>query len=90
MVGLTHGERIAHCEHIKLVTEKAFPIQIDGGECAGREGGREGGNGSLFTCTQLYTEAWKLQPSVIEVGLKNRANMVRKVPRIHPDAPLQG
>ena len=37
-----------------------------------------------------YTEACKLQPSVIEVGLKNKAMMVRKVARRHLEAPLQG
>lgn len=37
-----------------------------------------------------YTEPCKLRPSVIEVVLKNRAVMVRKVPRRHVEAPLQG
>ncbi len=26
-----HGERIAQCEHIKLVTTRSLPVQIDGG-----------------------------------------------------------
>ena len=30
-VGIAHGERIAQCEHIKLITERSFPVQIDGG-----------------------------------------------------------
>ena len=31
-MGIAHGERIAQCEHIKLVTERSLPVQIDGGE----------------------------------------------------------
>ncbi len=38
----------------------------------------------------MRTEAVKLQPSVIEVGLKNKANMVRKVAKRNSQAPLQG
>ncbi len=36
------------------------------------------------------SEACKLKPSIIEVGLKNKAALVRKVPRARPEAPLQG
>jgi len=31
-VGLAHGERIAQCEHIKLITDRSLPVQIDGGK----------------------------------------------------------
>ena len=30
-VNMSHGERIAQCEHIKMYTTKALPVQIDGG-----------------------------------------------------------
>ena len=30
-VNMSHGERIAQCEHIKMHTTKALPVQIDGG-----------------------------------------------------------
>ena len=28
-----HGERIAHCQHIKLYTYTSLPVQIDGEAC---------------------------------------------------------
>ena len=28
-----HGERIAHCQHIKIYTYASLPIQIDGEAC---------------------------------------------------------
>jgi len=31
-VGLAHGERIAQCQHIKLIMDRSFPVQIDGGQ----------------------------------------------------------
>ena len=31
-MGLAHGERIAQCEHINLVMDRSFPVQIDGGK----------------------------------------------------------
>ena len=34
-MGLARGERIAQCEHIKLVTDRSFPVQIDGGKIQG-------------------------------------------------------
>ena len=37
-----------------------------------------------------HPEAVKLKPSVIELMLKNKAQMVRKVARSNPTAPLQG
>jgi diacylglycerol kinase (ATP) len=64
-VNMSHGERIAQCEHIKMHTTKALPVQIDGEPC-------------------------KLQPSVIEVILKNTAQVIRKVPRKNTEAPLKG
>jgi len=38
----------------------------------------------------VISEAVKLKPSVIEVALKNKAALVRRVPRSRPEAPLQG
>ena len=31
-VGMAHGERIAQGEHIKLVTDRSLPVQLDGGK----------------------------------------------------------
>ena len=31
-MGMAHGERIAQCQHIKLVTNRSLPVQIDGGK----------------------------------------------------------
>ena len=31
-MGMAHGERIAQCEHIKLITARSLPVQIDGGK----------------------------------------------------------
>ena len=31
-MGMAHGERIAQCEHIKLITDRSLPVQIDGGK----------------------------------------------------------
>ena len=31
-MGVAHGERIAQCEHIKLITDRSLPVQIDGGK----------------------------------------------------------
>ena len=28
-----HGERIAHCQHVKLYTYTSLPVQIDGEAC---------------------------------------------------------
>ena len=32
VMGLVHGERIAQCQHVKLITKRSFPIQVDGGK----------------------------------------------------------
>lgn len=39
---------------------------------------------------QIDGEAWKLQPSIIECGLKNTVPMIRKVPRRNLETPLHG
>jgi len=31
-LGLARGERIAQCEHVKLITDRSLPVQIDGGK----------------------------------------------------------
>ena len=61
----TSGDRIAQCQHIKLITTTSLPVQIDGETC-------------------------KLKPSVIEVTLHNKANMIKKVPLPSVNPPLRG
>ena len=44
----------------------------------------------INTCDCYVAEACKLHPSVMEVGLKNRALMIRKVARKSSLAPFVG
>lgn len=51
-----HGERIIQCSHVKLITKKSIPMQVDGEPC-------------------------RLRPSVIQIKLRNQANMIQKPKR---------
>ena len=43
-----------------------------------------------FCYAVLLTEAWKLRPSLIEVGMKNAVPMIMKVARRNIETPLHG